>query len=107
MGNEKNKINFFDKETVKGLIFKKIKQIDIFTKRIFYIWNNFFGKEEIIEKKIGNILINYKLTFSEKEKFKKLLKMYFYCKSNTKKNIIDISKDFNTNIKNIRNELEI
>ena len=105
--NEKKRINFFDEEEVKNIVLKKIKNIDTFVKKIYSIWNNYFGKKKIVENKINNILADYKLTFSEAEEFKRWLSMYFHHKSKKKKNILDNKKDIHTNIKNIKEYLGI
>ena len=56
--------------------FKKINKIDLFTKRIYNIWNNHFEKKKY-RKKINNILVSFDITFSEKEELKKWLKIFF------------------------------
>ncbi|MBD23366.1 MAG: hypothetical protein CL572_06895 [Alphaproteobacteria bacterium] len=103
--NEKEKINFFDKNNINNLIKKKIEIIDIFKRSIFSIWTEFFEKNNVIENKIESVLANYKLSFSEKLEFKKWLAIYLNSTYNQEDNIIDIKKDFQTNIKKIKEKL--
>ena len=55
--NEKEKINFSDKEIINCLILKKINKIDLFAKRIYNIWSNHFGKKKYRQQEINNILV--------------------------------------------------
>ena len=105
--NEKEKINFSDKEIINCLILKKINKIDLFAKRIYNIWSNHFEKKKNIEKEINNILVSFDLTFSEKEELKKWLKIFFYSPARNEKDFINQTKNFRTIIKNIKKKLEI
>ena len=105
--NEKKKLNFFDKEIIRNLIVPKIKEIDMFKKKIFSFWIDYYGEKKKISEKINNILSNYNLTFSETEEFKKWLIIYFYNEPRKKTNIINLKENFQTNIKNIKKQLGI
>ena len=103
--NENKKITFSNKEVIKNLFIKRIEKIDLFKKKIYSIWIDHFGKKKKIDSKIKNTLSNYKLSFSEEIEFKKWLLMYFSKNSNFKTDIIDLNKDFKTNIKIIKKKL--
>ena len=47
---KKKKINFFNKDEVKNMVLNKIEDIDIFIKKLYSTWTNYFGKK----KNFGN-----------------------------------------------------
>ena len=103
----KKKINFFNKDEVKNMVLNKIEDIDTFIKKLYSTWTNYFEKKKKIENIIRNILIDYRLTFSEEKEFRRWLSMYFYHTSNEKINFLDNKKDIQTNIQNIKKKLGI
>jgi hypothetical protein len=105
--NEKKKINFFNKDEVKNMVLNKIEDIDTFIKKLYSTWTNYFEKKKKIENIIRNILIDYRLTFSEEKEFRRWLSMYFYHTSNEKINFLDNKKDIQTNIQNIKKKLGV
>ena len=104
---KKKKINFFNKDEVKNMVLNKIEDIDTFIKKLYSTWTNYFEKKKKIENIIRNILIDYRLTFSEEKEFRRWLSMYFYHTSNEKINFLDNKKDIQTNIQNIKKKLGI
>ena len=89
------------------MVLNKIEDIDTFIKKLYSTWTNYFEKKKKIENIIRNILIDYRLTFSEEKEFRRWLSMYFYHTSNEKINFLDNKKDIQTNIQNIKKKLGV
>ena len=49
---KKKNLNFFDREIIRNLIVPKIKEIDMFKKKIFSFWIDYYGKKKKFQKKL-------------------------------------------------------
>ena len=105
--NKIESIDFRNKKQVYKTIYKSVDKIFFFSKEISLLKNEFYSDTLSIDRETNRIFKKINFTYSEKEQFKKILRLYLSRNSKKKIDLINYSDDAKTNIKKLKKYLKI